>query len=162
MIAASSWSTRLPDILARVALARLALAPAALALALAGAATPARADLRMCNITESRVGVSIGYRDTGGWITEGWWNLASKACETLVTGDLSARFYYLYAVDYDRGGEWAGRSYMCTRDREFTIRGVEDCLARGFDRSGFVEIDTGEQKSWTIQLTEPGRAGDGR
>ena len=43
---------------------------------------------------------------------------------------------------------------MCTRDREFTIRGVEDCLARGFDRSGFFEVDTGEQKSWTIQLTE--------
>ena len=44
---------------------------------------------------------------------------------------------------------------MCTRDREFTIRGVEDCLARGFDRSGFFEVDTGEQKSWTIQLTDP-------
>jgi uncharacterized membrane protein len=48
---------------------------------------------------------------------------------------------------------------MCTRDREFTIRGVEDCLARGFDRSGFFEIDTGEQKSWTVQLTDPGRSG---
>jgi uncharacterized membrane protein len=35
---------------------------------------------------------------------------------------------------------------------------VEDCLARGFDRSGFFEIDTGEQKSWTVQLTDPGRA----
>lgn len=112
----------------------------------------------MCNITESRVGVSIGYRDGNGWVTEGWWNLGARACETLRRGDLSARFYYLYAIDYDRGGEWAGRSYMCTRDREYTIRGVEDCLARGFDRSGFFEIDTGEQKSWLIQLTDPGRA----
>ena len=48
---------------------------------------------------------------------------------------------------------------MCTRDREFMIRGVEDCLARGFDRSSFFEIDTGEQKSWTIQLTDPNRPG---
>ena len=47
---------------------------------------------------------------------------------------------------------------MCTREREFTIRGTEDCLARGFDRSGFFEVDTGEQKSWTIQLTETNRA----
>ena len=121
--------------------------------------TPARADLRLCNITDSRVGVSLGYRDAGGWVTEGWWNLTPKGCETLLRGELAARFYYIHAVDYDRGGDWSGRSLMCTRDREFTIRGVEDCLARGFDRSGFFEIDTGEQKSWTIQLTDPSRNG---
>jgi uncharacterized membrane protein len=77
----------------------------------------------------------------------------------LLKGQLAARYFYIYAVDYDRGGEWSGRSFMCTRDREFTIRGVEDCFARGFDRSGFFEVDTGEQKSWTIQLMDPNRAG---
>ena len=123
---------------------------------------PSAADLRLCNTTESRVGVSLGYRDTNGWVTEGWWNLAARGCETLMRGDLAARFYYIHAVDYDRGGEWSGRSLMCTRDREFTIRGVEDCLARGFDRNGFFEVDTGEQKSWTIQLTDPGRPTTGQ
>ena len=34
---------------------------------------------------------------------------------------------------------------MCTRDKEFTIRGIEDCLARGYDRTGFFEVDTTEQ-----------------
>ena len=43
---------------------------------------------------------------------------------------------------------------MCTRDKEFTIRGTEDCLARGFDRTGFFEVDTGEQRAWTVQLTD--------
>jgi hypothetical protein len=43
---------------------------------------------------------------------------------------------------------------MCTREREFTIRGTDDCLARGYDRTGFFEIDTGEQPSWTVQLTD--------
>ena len=71
-----------------------------------------------------------------------------------MTGPLVARFYYVYAVDYDRGGEWSGKASMCTRDKEFTIRGIEDCLARGFDRTGFFEVDTGEQRSWTVQLTE--------
>lgn len=144
MTVASSWST--DRFLPLLALG-----------ALLCAATPAAADLRMCNNTESRVGVSLGYRDATGWITEGWWNIKARGCETLKTGDLVAKFYYLYAVDYDRGGEWNGKSFMCTSEREFSIRGVEDCLARGFDRSGFVEIDTGEQKSWTIQLTEPER-----
>ncbi len=138
------------------------LARAAFALAAAApllAAAPARADLRLCNMTPSQVGVSLGYHDASGWITEGWWNLNARACETLLKGPLASRFYYVYAVDYVRGGEWGGRSVMCTRDREFTIRGVEDCLARGFDRSGFFEVDTGEQKSWTIQLTDQNRPG---
>ncbi len=43
---------------------------------------------------------------------------------------------------------------MCTRDKEFTIRGIGDCLARGYDRTGFFEVDTGEQRAWTVQLTE--------
>ncbi|GLK67748.1 DUF1036 domain-containing protein [Hansschlegelia plantiphila] len=127
----------------------------ALATAFAGLSDPARADFRLCNKTESRVGVSIGYKDLETWSTEGWWNVGANSCETLLRGPLSARFYYVYAIDYDRGGEWNGKAYMCTRDKEFTIKGIEDCLARGFERSGFFEIDTGEQKSWTVQLTEP-------
>jgi uncharacterized membrane protein len=121
---------------------------------LTGLSMPAHADLRMCNTTGSRIGVSIGYRDAQGWVTEGWWNLAPRACETLLRGTLAARFYYVHAVDYDKGGEWTGKSVMCTRNKEFTIRGIEDCLARGYDRAGYFEVDTGEQKSWTIQLTD--------
>jgi uncharacterized membrane protein len=125
----------------------------------AAAAGPASADLRMCNMTPSRVGVSLGYQDAQGWVTEGWWNLNARSCETLLQGRLSSRFYYIHAIDYDRGGDWGGRSFLCTRDREFTIRGPEDCLARGYDRTGFFEVDTGQQESWTIQLTDSNRPG---
>lgn len=115
----------------------------------------ARADLQLCNGTTGRIGIAIGYKDPeGNWITEGWWNLPPHGCEAVLKGTLAARFYYVYAIDYDKGGEWAGQAYMCTREKEFTIRGIEDCLARGYDRTGFYEIDTGEQRSWTIQLTE--------
>jgi uncharacterized membrane protein len=132
-----------------------ALCRAALAcLPLTAFAAPAAADFRLCNNTGSRVGVAIGYKDQEGWTTEGWWNLSSKSCETLVKGQLVARFYYVYAVDYDRGGEWSGKAYMCTRDKEFTIKGIEDCLARGYDRTGFFEVDTTEQRSWTVQRTD--------
>jgi uncharacterized membrane protein len=125
-------------------------------LALSASARPAVADFRLCNNTVSRVGVAIGYKDGKGWSTEGWWNLPSNACETILKGNLVARYYYVYAVDYDRGGEWLGHAYMCTRDKEFTIRGINDCLARGYDRTGFFEVDTGEQGAWTVQLTESG------
>jgi uncharacterized membrane protein len=117
-------------------------------------AEPARADFRLCNNTGNRIGVAVGYKENEGWTTEGWWNLAARSCETVLRGSLVARFYYIYAVDYDRGGEWSGQAFMCTREKEFTIRGTEDCLARGYDRSGFFEVDTGDQPSWTVQLTE--------
>ena len=116
--------------------------------------SPAAADFRLCNNTGSRVGVAVGYKDADGWTTEGWWNLPSRTCETILKGNLVARYYYVYAIDYDHGGEWMGQAFMCTRDKEFTIRGIADCLARGFDRTGFFEVDTGEQRAWTVQLTE--------
>jgi hypothetical protein len=43
---------------------------------------------------------------------------------------------------------------MCSREKEFTIRGTDNCLARGYDRTGFFEVDTTEQRSWTVQLTD--------
>ena len=43
---------------------------------------------------------------------------------------------------------------MCSREKEFTIRGTDNCLARGYDRTGFFEVDTSEQRSWTVQLTD--------
>ena len=96
------------------------------------------ADFRLCNNTSSRVGIALGYKDADGWTTEGWWNVSSRSCETLLRGNLVARFYYIYALDYDRGGEWSGQAFMCSRDKEFTIKGTENCLARGFDRTGYL------------------------
>ncbi|MFA6265288.1 MAG: DUF1036 domain-containing protein [Pseudolabrys sp.] len=117
-------------------------------------AEPAHADFRLCNNTGSRVGVAIGYKDAEGWTTEGWWNISARSCDTLLRGALVARYYYIYAIDYDRGGEWSGHAFMCSRDKEFTIRGTDNCLARGYDRTGYFEVDTNEQRSWTVQLTD--------
>lgn len=126
----------------------------ALFICLLALSEPARADFRLCNNTGSRVGVAIGYKDAEGWTTEGWWNISARSCDTLLRGALVARYYYIYAVDYDRGGEWSGHAFMCSREKEFTIRGTENCLARGYDRTGFFEVDTSEQRAWTVQLTD--------
>jgi uncharacterized membrane protein len=140
--------TRSAALLAAAALATLTLVPSA-----------ARADLKLCNTTASRIGVAIGYRDPSGWTTEGWWTLAAQTCETLFKGALSSRYWYVHAIDYDRGGEWAGQSFMCTADKSFTIRGVQDCTQRGYKRTGFFEVDTQEANDWTIRLTDPSEGG---
>lgn len=126
-------------------------------LLLAGVAMPgeARADLKLCNSTSSRIGIAIGYKDTTGWVTEGWWNVASHSCETLLKGNLIARYYYVHAVDYDRGGEWRGPAQLCTDDKAFTIEGVNDCAGRGFKQTGFFEVDTNEEQTWTVRLVDP-------
>ena len=131
----------------------------AILLGLAVVPQPALAELKLCNATSSRIGVSIGYQDPTGWATEGWWNIASQTCETLLKGALPSRFVYVHAVDYDRGGEWAGTNVMCTADKSFAIRGVQDCQKRGHKRSGFFEVDTGDAKEWTIRLTDPDEQG---
>jgi uncharacterized membrane protein len=124
-----------------------------------GLAAPAAADLKLCNTTSSRVGVAIGYKDEQGWVSEGWWNVASQTCEVLLKGTLVARYYYIHALDYDRGGEWGGQAFMCTQDKAFTIRGVDDCPGKGGKRSGFFEVDTNEEKDWTVRLADPGEGG---
>ena len=117
-------------------------------------AAPAYADLRICNETANILSVSLGYRAERGWMSEGWWQTPPGDCRILYQGDLQRRFYYLYAVDDIGGGAWDGQVFMCTRDETFTIFGVEDCLARGYERTGFFEIDTQNRTDWTLQLTE--------
>ncbi len=114
---------------------------------------PASADLKLCNNTKSRVGVALGYKDKNGWASEGWWNVDPGGCEVLLTGKLIARYYYIFSVDYDKGGSWGGKAFMCTRDKLFTIRGLDKCEERGYQKSGFFEVDTGEESDWTVSLS---------
>lgn len=130
---------------------------------IAGGGAPAAADLKLCNTTSSRIGVVIGYKDAEGWTSEGWWNIPSNVCWTLIKGDLVARYYYVHAIDYDRAGVWDRNEqspasntqfYMCTEDKAFVIRGANRCEARGFNRTRFFEVDTKDEKSWTITLQD--------
>ena len=101
--------------------------------------------------------MSLAYTDGQTWLTEGWWNLKANTCETLLRGPLAAQFYYVYGLD-ESGGEWKGKAFMCTRDHEYRIEGRQDCFVRGYDRTGFFEIDTGKDaKDWTVQLTDPSK-----
>lgn len=149
----SSFMRRLRPI-ARWVKRRAPLVAIAAGLGLGASAVPALADFRVCNATQSLVGVAIGYRAQAGWVTEGWWHIEASSCKTLIEGALASRYYYLYAEDAERGGRWEGEVNMCVAEREFKISGPGDCFARGFQRAGFQEYDTREQSSWMVQLTD--------
>ncbi|WP_439651506.1 DUF1036 domain-containing protein [Maritalea mediterranea] len=117
----------------------------------------AKADLRVCNQTDNPVAIAIGFKAENGWQSEGWWIAEKEACALVFNGPLNeqpSQYFYLHAVDDVSGGVWGGRIYMCTRDKAFTIFGEKDCLARGYERTGFMEVDTENNTDWTVQLTE--------
>jgi uncharacterized membrane protein len=120
----------------------------------------ARADLKLCNMTKSQIGVVIGYRDKKGWVTEGWWNVNANSCSDILKGKLNARYYYIHAEDYVRDGEWSGKAFMCVQNKTFTIETAEkNCVDRGYRKAGFFEVDTSNENDWTIRLTDPGDNG---
>lgn len=123
-------------------------------------ATPAHANFTVCNDTENLAGVAIGYRTEQNWITEGWWRIPPQVCAPLIEGDLASRYFYLFAEDAETGGQWRGPVFMCTSNKEFRIEGLKNCFARGYERTGFFEVDTGNQKNWQVRLTEADQAAE--
>lgn len=116
---------------------------------------PARAELLMCNETDAKVSVALGYKADGAWTSEGWWNIPPYDCSVVEGGDLRNRYYY-YRVT-SKTYSWPGEGYyFCTSKEVFTIVGDENCEAQGHDRSEFRQIDTGEAKSFTVNLAVEG------
>lgn len=122
------------------------------------------ANFTVCNDTDNLTGVAIGYKTEGNWITEGWWRIPPGVCAPLIEGDLASRYFYLFAEDAETGGQWRGPVFMCTSNKEFRIDGLKNCFTRGYERTGFFEVDTGSQKNWQVRLdeasqseTEPGQ-----
>ena len=120
---------------------------------LTGIAT-AQAEFRVCNRTTARIGLAIGLKEGPIFITQGWFNLKPNSCDTPIKDELKSGPYYIYGVDYDRGGEWRGDALLCVGDREFYVEGSADCYARGYDRVGFKAISTNAQKNWTLDITD--------
>lgn len=128
-------------------------APLAGALIIAlSAAPPAQADLSVCNRLAVPLSAALGYHDGQDWVSEGWWQLAPESCTKLLAGKLTARFYYLHAVDTREGRVWGGSAPLCISPTAFTIKGRSDCTGRGYARAGFHEVDTGTALDWRLDI----------
>ncbi|PSL22088.1 DUF1036 domain-containing protein [Shimia abyssi] len=107
-------------------------------------ASGAFAGLEICNGTDFRTSVSIGYKDGEQFVSEGWWTLAPGACKQPLQADLKRRYYYVYASAADRTFTPEARNTFCTQSDAFTIFGDEHCDERGYETKGFARIDTGK------------------
>ena len=117
------------------------------------AATPALAAFNICNRTGQPARVALGRFDGSSWTSQGWWRVAPRTCERLLTGPLQGRYYYLYASD-GGGGTWEGKTHFCVSpEARFSAAGRGNCARRKMDSRGFFEVDTGKKSDWTQSLS---------
>ena len=134
---------------------RLGLFAAVGLLGIAFASAPAKADFEICNKTKESVSVAVGYRENGDWISEGWWNVEGGQCATVYAKKLSEVKYYVYGESDSL--VWQGDYTFCVVNDEFTIVGDTDCKKRGYEPQGFMEVDVGDNTSFTFNLLEQGQ-----
>ena len=116
------------------------------AVVLAASTLHAEAGLTVCNESDQRASVAVGYKASDDrWTSEGWWNVDPGDCVTPALDGTPRRYYY-YRAEVD-GGEFDGQNYFfCTSPEAYTIIGDSECEARGYDREDFWEIDTGSDE----------------
>ena len=115
---------------------------------------PAWAGLNVCNKGSRPARVAVGLFNGTRWMSEGWWHVGAHGCVELVPGKLNARYYYMYATDGQLGTWDGGKSFCVAAGDKFSIVGRGGCAARGFERKGFFEIDTGNLLDFTQALSD--------
>jgi uncharacterized membrane protein len=129
--------------------------PLALAVII-GLADPAHADLNICNKTTKILSTAIAYHNSGKntWTSEGWWSVKPGECAVPVEGDLGNRYYYIHAHTDDGTIIWDGEHEFYVTTEAFTIVDAESG-DEGDRIEGFFEVDTGDSKDFTQNLTPP-------
>ena len=114
----------------------------------------ANADFKVCNKTRHDAVVAIGLWKGKGWVSEGWWRIRPAHCKQIVKGPLKSRYYYLRAIHLGVEGDWDGNRHFCVAGRNFSIKGRQDCLKRGYGQAGFFEVDTGNKLTWVQNIAD--------
>jgi uncharacterized membrane protein len=136
------------------------------AAALLFSASASRAEFKVCNKSNERLSVSVGYNQSEfGWTSEGWWRVALGDCTTIIKGDLNNRYYYVYATGH-KGGTWSGPKkqdggFFCITKEKYTFHNREyqrgetiNCERRGLQTKKFSSVDTEDSADFTYNLTE--------
>ena len=116
------------------------------------AATPARAELLVCNQSLDVLNIALGFGEAGEFHTEGWWSVGANRCSSVVKVPLSNRYYYIYVEDVFGQAVLSGEVPACVDEKRFSVVGVADCWLRGLREVPFAEVDTMSQFRWTVLL----------
>lgn len=114
----------------------------------------ALANLSLCNRANHPARIALGRFNGTDWMSEGWWIVDAGKCQSLISGALKARYYYLYTSD-GSSGSWPGSHGFCVgAGKNFQVYGRENCAKRGFDTRSFYEIDTQQKPDYTTYISD--------
>lgn len=123
---------------------------------------PALASLLFCNQTTQAIETSVGYRQSGAWHADGWWQIQPGQCARVINGPLEQRHYFYYARALSLPGKdgaapmtWGGKYAFCIDKKAFRIDGMEKCESRGYQPVGFQDVDVGpKQTNYTLTFQD--------
>jgi len=129
------------------------------------AATPAAADFTVCNRSNTRVDVALGYNNPQqGWISVGWYVVEPGDCNRALTGSVADDAVYVYAMGND-GRFWQAQrnqqgGWFCVQNRRFTVRlddvqrnNVINCDGNGRSRQ-FIRVNTNGNDNFRFNLDD--------
>jgi uncharacterized membrane protein len=130
-------------------------------LCLCANAGPAAAALKVCNRTSYVLYSATGAASQADMASQGWTRISPGDCQAVLTGDLTATAYYVYARSSQAHAgparAWGGDKQICVKDVNFSIRDplpAHDCQSDSYFALPFAAIDTHHMKSWTMTLSE--------
>jgi len=127
--------------------------------AVALVATPARADLQLCNRASYVVEAAIGIEDKGSAATRGWFRLDPGQCRPVMQGKVEAERVYVHARAMPVYGAspaaQAGHADLCIAEGTFLIAGARHCTKPEQRLVRFTEVKpTESEQGLTASLTE--------
>ena len=136
------------------------LTPAIVALAALGAlATPARADLQLCNRMSYVVEAAIAIEDKSAAATRGWFRIDPGQCRTVLQGALPGENLFVHARALPvYGGSplpQRGHADFCVGADNFVLPAARSCNRAGQKIARFTAVKPGEsEKGLTAYLAE--------
>ncbi len=124
-------------------------------------ASPAQAAMTVCNRTSYVLYAATAAAVNGDALSQGWSRIAPGGCREVLSGDLTASTYYLYArtsqAHAGAARAWGGAVPICVKDTNFTTRNrlsANYCSTDDFFLLPFAVVDTHRLKSWTATFSE--------
>ncbi len=94
-------------------------------------ATPAQAELTLCNRTSYRLDAAIGLEKRANVATRGWFRIDPGACRQIVDGPLDVDMVYVHGRTPPVYGSaplpQANHAELCIRDGDFEIANARGC-----------------------------------
>lgn len=117
-------------------------------------ATPAVAKgFEVCNKSNEKLSVAIGFFESSSWKTKGWYGIERNSCKTL-HNQPAGKTFYVYA-EGNRSSIWSGKYNLCIHPRNaFEINGFKNCASRGYKKVQFNQVEVAAQySSYSYSLT---------